>query len=349
MRFISLSLAVVTALSAASAADAWTAIARCGGEAVPRENTFEVWRLRDTIPDGSDRAAAYFNALDQWAPANMISRRMVIDGVSLSTREDGYNDVAVVPRSVLGPGRDGTAIHVISTCFPYFPLFKWAKLQETDIRIADDLDFGNFDETNPHPAHGRSVFLHEFGHAHAMGENWQSRFSVTKEVEPYPLVGGFGSHHIVFGDDLLGARTVTFAGVTVFKNLFVSPQHWNGSNIANLMPSTTMNVCAGWTVNAAFTVGNSGIDVNDATNVGIEIFMSPWNPPDGYFGGHVVHSENIGSVTRASERTISRNVTVPWVRGVHRIYLRVDPGNTVGERSEDDNVAVSPTILNVVC
>ena len=356
MRFIHLTVSLVLGtLTATGTAQAWQPIARCGGDPVPRESSFDIFRLRCTIPDGSPAAGAYFNALDQWAPANMIRNRMVVDGVCETVRDDGFNDVAVVPRSVLGPGRDGTAIHVISTCWP---IFGGAKLKETDVRVADDLHFREFredeDDTHPDPdpglGHGRDVFTHEIGHAHALGHTWARPFSIMKTFEPYPLVGGTGTHHALFGDDLLGARVTTFAGITVFKNLFVSPQHWNGSDIAPLMPKTTINVCGGQSIGVAFTVGDNGLDVNTANNVGIHISISAFDPPTGYFSGMVLHGENIGSVGRASERTISRNVTVPFgLLGPHRIYMSVDPDGVFGERREDDNVAVSPTIINVIC
>jgi hypothetical protein len=355
LKHLTYAVAMGTWIAASGPALAWQPIAKCGGSPVPRESPFDIFRLRCTIPDGSPAAGAYFNALDQWAPANMIRSRMVVDGVCQTVRDDGFNDVAVIPRSVLGPGRDGTAIHVISTCWP---IFGGAKLKETDVRIADDLDFREFgedeDDSAPDPdpgaAHGRHVFAHEIGHAHALGHTWAPPFSIMKTFEPYPLVGGTATHHQIFGDDLLGARVTTFAGITVFKNLFVSPQHWNGSDIAPLMSKGTAFVCGGQSIRVAFTVGDNGLDVNTANNVEINIGLSAFDPPTGYFNHAVVHTENIGSIGRASERTISRDIMVPFgLLGRHRIYMSVDPGNVFGERSEDDNIAVSPTVLNVVC
>ncbi len=90
--------------------------------------------------------------------------------------------------------------------------------------------------------------------------------------------------------------------------------------------------------------------MDSARNVPVEVSLSPSDPPDGYFDGFVVGGLILGEIPRASEQTVGIDITVPFgFFGRQRIYMRVDPDDNVLERREDDNSAVSGTILNVVC
>src|SRR5207342_1026386 len=81
-----------------------------------------------------------------------------------------------------------------------------ASVVEIDIMVASDLpDFRNPANEAVLEQSGRSVFLHEMGHAHGLQHD-QDYLNVMGDARFLPFAGGTGTRAVLFPDDSAGLR-----------------------------------------------------------------------------------------------------------------------------------------------
>lgn len=315
----------------------------CNGSSVKLSGSASYYRNTHSIPTGTDKASAYFNAINRWNDVRAMADRLVAHGTtsgSSITHGDDRFDAAVVARSAIGGLSGLTKKFYNVACVP----FVTKKIIEADVMVASDIPFGN-------PAedvlldNGRDVFMHEFGHALGL-QHYQS-FNIMRSASPRPHFGGPGEHIDVLPDDAAGGRALYPVSGT-HTNVLSSAYRRDTSNdtiLLNQTPGTTVFACSGGggVLGVQATVANNGnVNVTQTERW----FMSTNSTA---YGGTQVFQWNNSTYNANSALTILRTFTLPALSvGTYRLFHSVDALNQHAEVREDDNSAREVLIIEVI-
>jgi len=245
--------ALVSGLLMASQAHAFR-ILTCNGNPIVWGGPFEMMQNTFSIPGGSTRADALFNAVGRWngviGMEDMVSMSVFGTTGNVITTGDGQNDVAVTARANIG-GRNGLTLMRRSLCFLSS---SWG---EADVFVASDLNFGHVNEDTLTSTSGRSTFLHELGHAHGLQHEQRANF--MRRTQPRPVVGGPNETVDPLPDDAAGGRFLYPSGFLEI-NLFASAFRRTSGDSIVLNQTGTQTFCSkgGGSITLKATIGNNG-------------------------------------------------------------------------------------------
>jgi hypothetical protein len=304
-------------------------------------NFYQTVRNTFSMPQGSMRDAAYLNAIAQLNEAVNVVSHFGDDDPSKNeiTYGDGYNSVAVVlPENI--DGRDGRCLRKHWCAWGHTTGYI-----EADVMISSKLDFAPPEESAV-VRNGRSVFLHEFGHAHGLDHD-MAFLNVMGDLRAFPLVGGPGEHAVIFPDDAYGLRALYPSRAVPGDNLFASAQRLVQGSIVGTTFPTAITRCPGQSILLYFTVGNVSRDGHD---VRVEFHLNPSPPPGGYVNGTLLGvGPNPFLVPQNATRTGNATFNIPTglAPGLYHVYMYViNPFLT--ESRDWDNVAHLAMTINIV-
>ncbi len=266
-----------------------------------------------------------------------------------TTQYDGISEVAIVT-----PGTDQLPLGYAGyTLLDYRTFSSGVKeIIEADVLVADWLPFGDPSATSTN-AEGRSVFVHEFGHAFgllhtpALGYTGPAFYtgnegmSVMRQLSPHPMTGGTPSAvafprdaHVL--DHLYGSPPGK-------PNLVISAHTTVGTSLALIDPSSVHMVCKGDSMSVRMYLGNKSHVATGA--VIVQARLGPVSRTEGVFVGWA------GANLQAFEETlVFFNIQVPSnaPTGVQYLNFDVDPDQILDEVTRDDNWTISGKKINVV-
>lgn len=301
-----------------------------------RRNTYSIPYPTNQYWDLLSADTEWNSGVSSWAP-------VVLAGTTSDQSwnlGDGIWEVGLVNRSSIG-NANGRTYWSAGAC-----VFGCNDIDEADMLVANDLNFGNPDEsgwpdaTNPNYIPGRTTFVHEWGHV--LGLDHTATFSVMKTSNPRPYVGGLVWSHVTpYADDRLGAAN-SYGQPSSFHNLVAQAQLWSSSysQVANTMFAGTVTACPGQSFYFTFTVGNHGTYHDYFT---ARIYLAPcpdcYSPgPTGPTGGLDVFNW-YSDVQPRNFHTWTVYYPLPNIapNQTYWTFHSVDIYNTVSEIREADN------------
>lgn len=341
--------AAATVILSAPSAHAWTAIKWCNGNPTIWGNFYFQTTNTYSYPSGAAQTGALSNAVGQWQRhTNYINW----EGTEYTTNVIHGNSVSetfLASASALGTNVFGNTWTTYSTNCTFW--FDNQVIGEADVAALDSLQFGDPDEsgwlttngTNSDGG-GRSVLMHEFGHA--IGLDHYFVFNNMRTGLPKPFIGGTDSHVQVLPDDALGARALYSYQPATLQNLQASAQMLSGGSIVNTAFKGTISLCHGNTFNMSFTVTNPG-----STNLTFDQKFYLASSPNAYFGGTQFGVWNGGTVNAYSAVTWSNvSFAIPFgvPPGVYWVVHFVDPNNAISETYKNDNFVHNVLTIRVL-
>jgi len=247
-----------TMLTLTFPASAYTYFHFCNSQPSRINGSRSVLKNTLSFPAGSTAEGDLVGAVSEWNTTVMSSTPASIAGTSSSpiiVHGDTVWEVGLASRADIG-GNNGLASVFWGPC----NLTHNAEVIEVDITVANDLFFGNPDESawdfaTGGPLSARDVMMHEWGHL--LGLDHQAGYDVMISGGLKPRVGGTGSHSTPAGDDRLGAANL-YGNPSSFRNLAASAQRFSGGAVTTTTFAGTQNVSPTTVVNVAFTAANHG-------------------------------------------------------------------------------------------
>jgi hypothetical protein len=322
-------------------AAAYTYLYTCNGcPASVGTATITLKRHHPSLPTGAAATNDLLNAETEWsstsavrmAPWTPVNLNGTMAGSSVP-HGDGQWETALVPRSAIGA--NGKTIYSAGVCG-----FGCNYIDEADLLVASDMPFGNPDESgwdafvNGQDS-GRATFLHEWGHM--LGLNHTSTFSCVgsghEQGQPYPRVGGTGTHVTTFGDDRSGIGNA-YALPASYKNLAASAQKVVGGVVQSTTFLGTLVVATGTTVPMSFTAVNTS---TQALTFSQMVLLR--TSPASYTGGIIAKSVEGSQVGQRNQVTFDAPFLAPAIPcgQYHWVYHHVDSENAHAEARETDN------------
>lgn len=318
----------------------------CDGQVINWPSVRAMARVACSFPAGTDGYWAYNNAgWQDWQIANVLDWNYVRNDCN-AAYGDGWNNTFLQTPDQLSNANGLTTCQLSSCGFG-----RHSHINECDIAIRNDMSFApqdesfwKWDDTGGNLQQGRSVLIHEWGHAiglnHVASGLDLLRGPPGGTYQKKPLAGGNTSE--LYPDQANGARFLYPGSYSV--NLFSSAQMLDsyGSIVATGASETYNVYYPGTPLSIWVTVANNGAQYESS---GFRLFIKSTPPPSDNSGGYTLLT---GTAINPAGTYFSQrlNVVSPAVPpGLYWIYWAVDTGNTVSEFNESDNVVHSASTL----
>lgn len=347
--------AALSLLLAAHDAEAFTTIGTCNGSPVHLDtSSLAEFRMTCSFPDNSYQSAQFDRVVANWN----VNSHIPVTGFDRDTDctfslGNWHNEVGLVDRSAI-QGRNGLTFYAHENfCFSDLSAGNYS---ESDSQLASDLDiwsqhqpgeiFSNCGTagscTDPRAGYAFAVMVHEMGHQLGLGDSSSHVNMMWYGPDWFP--GGINGP-TPYPEDARGVSSLY--GSDGSRNLFPSAQHLastasGGVVMVQNIPPGSETVCANGTLSAAVTLANMG----PAVTYSHDVWLTR-NPDGSSPAVSFTWTNSFTTEWRTSHFFFDLSLEGLGI-GTYYLVHRVDSGNQVSERNENDNLLVYPTPIVII-